>query len=168
MFVSLCVHHRRCAAVLAHLTTRSRLCLAILNPLMPRLRTPVVQASARSAAAAPQQEAAAQGGPTPAERVEPATAREQQQGRPASPQIEKPIEVMAYEACRDVMEALRTKYSGPLQVRGAGTTGGKTENMVGLLSERRGQQAGAARHVLPCGQTCPCHACHPCRCWMRS
>lgn len=23
---------------------------------------------------------------------------------------------MAYEACRDVMEALRAKYSGPLQV----------------------------------------------------
>lgn len=26
-------------------------------------------------------------------------------------------QVMAYEACRDVMEALRSKYSGPLQVR---------------------------------------------------
>lgn len=68
--------------------------------------------------------------------------------RPPSPQIEKPIEVsespllvsynaeglrgvvsgewnvvaclqvMAYEACRDVMEALRAKYSGPLQVCG--------------------------------------------------
>lgn len=25
------------------------------------------------------------------------------------------IQVMAYEACRDVMEALRAKYSGPLQ-----------------------------------------------------
>jgi hypothetical protein len=25
-------------------------------------------------------------------------------------------QVMAYEACRDVMEALRAKYSGPLQV----------------------------------------------------
>lgn len=27
------------------------------------------------------------------------------------------LQVMAYEACRDVMEALRSKYSGPLQVR---------------------------------------------------
>jgi hypothetical protein len=26
------------------------------------------------------------------------------------------VQVMAYEACRDVMEALRAKYSGPLQV----------------------------------------------------
>ena len=29
------------------------------------------------------------------------------------------LQVMAYEACRDVMEALRAKYSGPLQVRRA-------------------------------------------------
>lgn len=26
------------------------------------------------------------------------------------------MQVMAYEACREVMEALRAKYSGPLQV----------------------------------------------------
>eukprot|EP00887_Chlorella_sp_A99_P004017 scaffold11.g4017.t1 len=49
-----------------------------------------------------------------------ATGGQQQQQRPASPQIEKPIEVgievMAYEACRDVVEALRAKLSAPLQV----------------------------------------------------
>ena len=27
------------------------------------------------------------------------------------------LQVMAYEACRDVMESLRAKYSGPLQVQ---------------------------------------------------
>ncbi|KAL4439666.1 hypothetical protein ABPG75_002667 [Micractinium tetrahymenae] len=62
-----------------------------------------VSATARSAAPA----AAAKPPPGP---------EQQEQGRPPSPQIEKPIEVMAYEACRDVMEALRAKYSGPLQV----------------------------------------------------
>ncbi|KAL4854024.1 Transcription-associated protein 1 [Chlorella vulgaris] len=49
-------------------------------------------------------------------KVVPSTTERQDAKRPPSPQIEKPIEVMAYEACRDVMEALRAKYSGPLQV----------------------------------------------------
>ncbi len=118
----------------------------------------MVQANARSAAAAaaaqPEEAAtsaaAGQAAAADAGKQASAAGEQQDQARPPSPQIEKPIEVraarlsaslracfalpavfshgfasshrrsvcqvMAYEACRDVMEALRTKYSGPLQV----------------------------------------------------
>lgn len=122
----------------------------------------LMQATARSVAstAAAQPDSAA-GQVAPSDTAKTMSGSEQQeQGRPPSPQIEKPIEVgpaafprrtaascwvntryslhpllmganlgdhytallhqvMAYEACRDVMEALRAKYSGPLQVSGS-------------------------------------------------
>jgi transformation/transcription domain-associated protein len=92
--------------------------LAMKDAAVKAVQDAKAQATARSAAGA-QQDAASGGqalGGGPVAKSGPTANEAQDSERPPSPQIEKPIEVMAYEACREVMEALRAKYSGPLQV----------------------------------------------------